>query len=259
MTRDAGAPGRGSARAQGRAGVTEREPCLRCGASDDRHAWVEGDCALPHRGHARASSGRACETCVRRHRSWLREVVGLYATLDLVVGLGSVPDDTPAHARTRRSGSPALVRLDAWAMLRDRGRLFRTGDEADLPDVPAEIADYADRLCDDLYGCDRGGWALSSAAAFLIAHAEGVARSSWVEEYDAELGHILRRLRRAHGVADPRPIGRCPSLDGAGRECGGPLWPELGVGPSASSVVCGRCLRRYGAGYLLHLGRTLQA
>lgn len=221
--------------------------CGRCGAAPgERHAWVEGDCALPHRTHARATVGLCCEGCTRRIAEWLAEIVQLFDDLPGVVPLGSVPDDTAHHSHVRhRSASPAQMRLDAWSMVADRNRLFYSGDRADLPDVPAVLSDLAYRLHDALgttpaqqcYGDD-----LASAAAFLTTHVTDLAALAWVIEADADLRWVRGHLRRAHGLAEPRALGHCLSVRD-GRDCGGLVWPSDDPGERPQ---CDRCRRKYG-------------
>lgn len=232
--------------------------CTRCGAFGDLpHGWVEGDCVLPHKNHSRATIGHVCRHCVDRQRDWLREIVELYGTLYLVIEPGSVPDDTAEHGKPRKQpASPAPLRLDAWAMLFDRLRLYRTGRDADLPDVPAVLADLAQRCIDSQGWTATAPDTITGAAAHLTAHAEHIAREPWIDEYDAELGWVRRRLRAAHGIADRKPVGRCPSLDGYGRECGGPLWLATDGG---MAVDCGRCRRHFDETFLRHLGGLLAA
>lgn len=220
--------------------------CGRCGAVPGaRHAWVEGDCVLPHRAHARATAGFCCEACLARWQEWITEIVRLFDTLPSVIPLGSVPDTTAHHSHVRRrSASPAAMRLDAWSMVRDRDRLFYTGDRADLPDVPAVLSDLAYRLHDALgtqpalpYIDDYG-----SAAAFLALHALDLAVQDWCPEVDADLRWVRGHLRRAHGITDPSPLGRCLSVMD-GRDCGGLVWPS---DDPKQRPQCDRCKRRYG-------------
>lgn len=234
--------------------------CDRCGTTDHRHTWVEGDCVLPHRGHHKATIGHACTGCVQRHRDWLREIIELFTTLAQVVPAGSVPDDTADHGKPRKQpASPAPMRLDAWAMLHDRQRLYRTGRDSDLPDVPAVLDDLAQRILDDHpHGGDEAGASLDgtavTAARILTEWGERIARGPWIDEYDAELAWVRRRLRAAHGLASKHPVGRCPSLDGNGDTCDGPLWPDR---HGRLAVDCARCRRHYDETYLRHLGAMI--
>lgn len=219
--------------------------CGRCGAAPgERHAWVDGDCVLPHRAHTRAAVGLCCEGCVVRGQEWLAEIVALFDTLPEVIPLGSVPDDTAHHSHVRRrTASPALMRMDAWSMVADRARLFYMGNRADLPDVPAVLADLAYRLHDALgtaparwYGDD-----IASSAAYLTPHMPDLARMEWVTEAEADLRWVRGHLRRAHGLSEPRALGRCLSVRD-GRDCGGRVYPDQAGGRPA----CDRCRRKYG-------------
>lgn len=239
----------------------DRAACRKCGSLDnDKHGWVEGDCVLPHRTHSRATLGHVCARCVTKHRTWLAEIVELYATLNLVLLVGSVPDNTADHKRPKKAPeAPAPVRLEVLAMTADRDRLRRTGAWSDLPDTPAVLTDLALRYCDDnsLEGASLSGNA-STAAVLLIEHAEALVRLPWVDEYDAELGWVRAKLRLAHGLSDlaAKPVGKCPSLDGNGHTCNGPLWPDTG---GALAVECGRCHRHFDERFLRHLGGMIEA
>ena len=235
--------------------MTADQPCTRCGAAPDapRHTWVEGDCILGHKQHTRATIGHVCTGCVDRHRDWLREVVELYGTLWQVLEPGSVPDDTAEHGKPRKQpASPAPIRLAAWAMLHDRDRLRSTGHYGtDLPDIPAVLTGWAQYVHDEHHWTTTAPDTVAGAAATLTAQAEFLARTPEIDTYDAELRWMRRHLRAAHGVTQPQPVGRCPSLDGHGTECRGPLWPDR---YGRMAVKCGRCGREFGEAFLRHLG-----
>lgn len=232
------------------------EPCETCGHTDGQHPWQEGDCILPHRGHSRTllKPTHVCRACITRHQTQLTECLNLYATLGDVLEPGSIPDDTADHKHTKKAADvPPLVRLEVFAMLFDTGRLYTTGRGSDLPDVPAVLTAWARNTCDDqgLTGASLDS-TLSTAVKLLHEHAEYIAGRPWVDEYDAELGWCRQALRRAHGISDGRqPVGRCPSLNGAGAECGGPLWPDPF---GAMAVQCGACHRHFDERFLRLLG-----
>jgi len=234
-----------------------RKPCEDCGRVDGHHDWVEGDCVLPHRTHSRKllAGTFVCVWCVKRHRDWLRDILDLYATLTDVVLAGSVPDETAEHQHVKKSAdTPVPIRLAAWALAFDAARMFTTGAGTDLPDIPAVLTSWAQNACDEqgLAGASLDS-TLSTAVKLLDAHAERIAGFGWVDEYDAELGWCRTALRRAHGITGGRrPVGKCPSLDGDGVECGGPLWPNLDDG--GMSVDCGTCKRHFDERFLRLLG-----
>jgi len=222
-----------------------------------------------HRSHTRRSAGLACRWCVTRQRAWLREITDLYATLHQVIAAGSIPDDTADHGKPKKQpASPAPMRLDAWAMLYDTRRLrpgariegtdqWRGVDyRIDLPDVPAVLEAWAGRLYDDMYSNEPQTMnTLTAAAAFLTAQAEPAAHLPWLDEYDAELGWCRTALRRVHGISAQQPVGRCPTLNGHGETCGGPLWPSL----DGMQVHCGYCSRIFDERFLSHLGGMISA
>jgi hypothetical protein len=223
------------------------EDCRVCPGHAGHHQPDDDDCVLQHsyskKSHPpKAQFGHVCRYCVTRHREWLGEIFDLYATLVMILLPGSIPDNTAAHGHTKKAPeAPAPVRLGALAMTADRNRLLRTGDPTDLPDVPAVLTDMAQRYCDDnsLEGASLNGTA-SAAVRLLTEHAETLATMPWIDEYDAELGWMRRQLRTEHGISNQpaQPVGRCPSLDGDGHPCNGPLWPDR---HGVMAVECGTC------------------
>lgn len=226
--------------------------CSRCGAvagseTLGTHQWQDSDCILPEHDYRRAhpphaTVGYCCRGCVDRLTDWLGEITDLYATLPDVIDLGSVPDDTAQHRHMKRPASPAPMRLEAWAMIHDRDRLYRTGEPSDLPDVPAVVADLAYRVGDEL-GVEPArnlADSLTASATFLAGRLERAAGSAWIDELDAELRWLRRQLRQAHG--NPQPIGRCISIVD-GRECRGQVWPSKRQHDPRPE--CSRCRRRY--------------
>lgn len=242
--------------------MTTDEPkvCEHCGSTVGKHSWTEGDCLLPHRGHARRliPNTFVCVWCVTRHHEWLREILDLYATLNEVIEPGSVPEDVAGdHKRPKKpADQPAPVRLAAWAMLFDADRLRATGQPTDLPNIPAVLTSWAQNAMDDrgLAGASLNGSAMT-AVRILTEHAEFIASRPWIDTYDAELSWLRRALRAAHGIHEDRePVGRCRSLTGDGVECGGPLWPDRS---GAMAVECGTCHRRFDEKFLRLLGGML--
>lgn len=254
---------------------TGDEPCNRCGETD-RHGWIEGDCILPHRGHSTKLVDGAfiCRPCVDRHRAWLVEIVDLYGGLSSVLLAGSTAlEDTEYQKPRKAPASPSPLNLAAWALLHRStlndhivdvdyidGRRVETERDAylgsNLPNIPRVLAGWAQAAY------DANGWTadaptdLSGAAAALTAQADVIAGIPDIDTYDTELRWVYRAVRHAHGLGSGarKPVGRCPSLDGHGRECGGPLWPDKHGG---MAVDCGRCRRNYGEAFLRHLGGLL--
>lgn len=242
----------------------QRDACNRCGQSDG-HGWVEGDCVLPHRRHStRLVDGtHVCIPCVDRHKAWAREIGDLYAGLGDVILAGSVPVDEAEYQKPRKApASPSPLRLDAWAMFTGKVNASVRGDDgemhdaymgANLPDVPVILAGWAQAAYDANDWTATAPTDVSGTVTVLIAQADIIAGIEDVDTYDAELRWVYRALRRAHGLSTTgrKPVGRCPSLDGHGKECDGPLWPNPN---GVMSVDCGRCARHYGEGFLRHLG-----
>lgn len=229
--------------------------CEKCGAFGSMpHAWVEGDCILPHMEHHRATVGHCCRGCVDRHKAWLTEIVELFATLDEVIDPTAIPDDTAEHKRPKKQpASPAPLRLGAWAMLYDRERLLPfTLDEhgnglpaylsGSLPDVPEILAGWASWAVET--GAPPVGGDVSSvttASIQLRIAAEHVAGQPWIDDYDAELAWVRTSLRTAHDIRDPQSLGRCITVTD-GKECHGQVWPSPDRDPRPK---CDRCRRRY--------------
>ena len=241
----------------GRGGDEQTDgPCRRCGETEG-HRRLDNDCILRHRKpHTRATHGHLCETCIDKHKDWLKEIPDLYTTLDQVVLAGSISEEVGEHMRTKKApASPSPLRLDAWALLHpwQLNEQITTGIRlpdgsyemveatlgANLPDVRAILARWAQRTYDHL------GWGtapsdLSGAAAALWAQADTTAALDNVTLFDAELRWIRRSLRTAHGLTDPKPLGDCLTVAG-GEQCAGKVMPDRYGG----RPKCTRCGRRY--------------
>jgi hypothetical protein len=227
--------------------------CDRCGAFGDMpHAWVEGDCILPHDNHSTrlASGAHVCVHCIDRHIEWLTEIVELYAGLCEVVLAGSIPDDTAAHSHKKAAGSPSPLRLAAWALIEgvndhtidvdySTGVRVETVRDAylgpNLPDVPAVLTGWAQAALDEQYENATAPSTVAGAAAVLQTHATVMARLPDIDTYDAELRWVRRSLRAAHAISDPQPLGRCLTTT-----CRGLVWRQ-----AEGSPECDRCRRRY--------------
>lgn len=231
--------------------MTEQPLCRKCGSVDPEvHSWVEGDCILPHRRHSKVAEGFVCQHCIDRWVEWLGEVVELYATLADVLPLGSIPDDTAEHKHTKRDGSPAMFRLDAYALMRpheinpvvtDDGKTHRHTWLTGLPQVPDLLANWAEAIWDaNQWGAD---WptTVTGAAAAIRANTETIAHLEDVDTFDAELKWIRRTLRTTHGMTDPQMLGRCLTVTD-GKDCGGLVMPSR---DQDKRPRCTRCHRRY--------------
>jgi hypothetical protein len=194
-----------------------------------------------------------CQPCLDRINTRLGAILELYATLPFVTSIGSVPDDVAPHRHIKGDSAPAPVRLSVIALLDTRNHC--TGHYlSDVPDVAGVIHGWAEDLAEHmrLVGASLDGTLLRSVR-FLTAFDTQAAGAPWVDDYQAEIDWCWNALRNVHGLCPPqaRPVGRCPSQDGAGRLCGGDLWPDKA---GTMSVACGRCQRVYGPTYLRHLG-----
>jgi hypothetical protein len=246
----------------------EATVCERCGAWGSLdHEWVEGDCVLPHRYDKKthppqAKVGWCCHGCIQRHINTLTQVVDMYAMLGDVLLAGSIPDDTAEHSHVKKQpASPSPLRLEAWAMLLDTDRLhaggtrnpdgtFTGGEPADLPDPAAVLQAWANNA----RGTFDVPFTVAGAANALTAHAETIAASPWVDEYDAELRWLHRHLKAASGTFDIAALGDCITVTD-GRDCYGQVWPA----PDGDKPKCDRCGRRYGTLDLVRLKRMQEA
>lgn len=234
------------------------DPCRHCGRSDGTHEWQDSDCVLPHRNHSRklVEGAHVCLHCVERHGEWLTEIVELYATLDRVILAGSVESAPDEYQKPRkRPASPSPLRLDAWALLNgqvndhtiDRdGTVHAAYLGANLPDVPAVLAGWAQTLFDG-EGWGTAPTTVSGAAAVLKANGVRFAANPEIDTFDAELRWVRQALRNAHGVRAPKPFGACMTVD-----CSGQVWPDKDHG----NPRCDRCSRRYGQLDLVRLRLT---
>jgi hypothetical protein len=218
-------------------------------------AWQDDDCLnVPAHDHRKPVDGaHLCQPCITRINTRLQQILELYATLPFVTPNGSVPDDIAPHRHIKGDSAPAPVRLSVVALLDPRNHA--TGHYlSDVPDVAGVVNSWAEALCDfrGLAGVSLNG-TLFAAVRLLTAHNTAAAAAPWVDDYQAEIDWCWRSLRNVHGLCPPqaRPVGRCPSQDGAGRLCGGDLWPDKA---GTMSVACGRCQRVFGPTYLRHLG-----
>jgi hypothetical protein len=229
-------------------------PCPHCGAIGACE-WQDDDCLnVPTHEHRRPLTGtHLCDPCIQRINTRLTQILELYATLPFVTQIGSVPDDVAPHRHVKGDSAPAPMRLTVTALLDGRNRC--TGHyTTDVPDVAGVLDEWARCLADRLHltGTSLDG-TLFRSVRFLQAFEELAAAAPWVDDYQAEIDWIWGKLRDAHGLTPPdmRPVGRCPSLNGAGATCGGPLWPDKA---GAMQVACGRCQRVFGERFLQHLG-----
>lgn len=240
--------------------------CDWCGTFDQKqHVWIEGDCILRHRQHTKATIGHVCGHCLDKWGVWLVEIVDLYATLREVLPLGSIPDDTAEHKHMKKTGSPAMFRLDAYALLRPSEinpvvqerpedpvrHTWLTG----LPQVPDLLSNWAQAIWD---ARDWGqGWptTVTGAAAAISSNRETIAHLPDVDTFDAELKWIRRSLRNTHGLQDPVSLGHCIEVID-GKDCDGQVWPAKN--PS-QDPRCDACKRRYDPLSLVRLKATTRA
>ncbi|HET6917554.1 MAG TPA: hypothetical protein VFH56_15815 [Acidimicrobiales bacterium] len=249
--------------------------CEKCGRSDGQHDYLETDCQLPHsygksQHPPQRRIGFCCQGCVTRHTEWVAEIVELYATLELVIDPADLPDERNGEYEKprKRPASPSPIRLAAWALMHNRvNAKIRNPDNPHelidaylgnhLPDVAGVLAAWAQAVFDARDWTDTAPDTVAGAGAVLKSHGATLAGLPDVDTYDAELRWVLRALRAAHGISGKRTkVGDCPSLNGHGAECGGPLYPATS---GDMEVRCGRCGRRFGEKFLRLLGGMMSA
>jgi len=250
--------------------AVEPEPCGKCGSEPgERHTWVEGDCVLPHFNHStNLNSGTfVCRRCTGRWERWLGELVELYATLPDVLLAGSIPDDTAEHGKPKKApASPSPIRLNVWALLHPEDLRFMLADKDGRPTIPTglkgipDVADvlgnWAQAVYDALDWTATAPRTISGATTVLGVNTLTLAAMPDADSFDAELRWVHGALYEAHGLRESSPVGKCPSLDGDGKECGGPLWPDK---YGRMQVSCSRCHRTFDERFLSHLGGMLSA
>lgn len=223
-------------------------------------------CVLPHGRdqdgnprQARAVVGYLCS----RHRGQLDD----YATeiqnliLDTVRitahGLTNAPrEDAPRTRHTKAAEAPAPGDLGIMALYDQRTLTTRLPDDQSEPLAPVlhTVASWLLLVAEERPLTDTLPRSVLAQIDLLVRHGDWIAGCEWVDDYHRELGELRKHLRAAVHEADARPVGRCPSQDGDGAMCGGPLWPDRN---GAFAVACGRCGREFGEAFLRHLGGML--
>lgn len=228
--------------------MSDETACNLCGAFGDiPHGWVEGDCILPHRAHSRKllNGTNVCHHCTERWTEWLQDITDLWCSLDTVIYVADVTDDTAEHTHSKRTGSPSPLRLTAWALWRNEvNDHIDNGDgttrsaylDGNLPDIAAVLTGWADTVYEATYKTTRTSNTATSAIAYLTANINDAAASPHADDIDAELRWVRNALQAAHGITDPQPLFACLEV-----QCAGNVWPM-----TAGSPACDRCGRRYG-------------
>ncbi len=208
-------------------------------------------CVLFHRNPVAASDGLVCAGHAAGLREGLQDVLELFGMLRLYLLPGSVESDGSKH--TKAAEAPAPIRLDV-AALSDK-RNTAPVHSGDLPDVPGTLEDWAGWVVDERQLTPlKRGWTITDSVRLLQTNIAWIVEQDMVTDFDDSLRSLRRALAQASGERKSTPVGRCPSLDGNGNACNGPLWPRNDM----MAVDCGRCERHYDERILRHLGGMME-
>lgn len=234
----------------GSSGVPGLPSCSPCSADVvDESLW----CVL-HSGRKLATVGQLCDHHREALRETLADIAEMYALLPQYRMPGSTPEaETGEHKHTKKADHPALVRLIVLALEDKRnGPVLEPGD---VPDVPSVLAEWAENVRDERALSALVDGSVGESVRLLQAHGDWIAAQDWLVDFDADLRMLRRSLAMGIGRTGSKPVGKCPSLDGDGKVCLGPLWPAT----NGMSVDCGTCKRHFDEKFLRHLGGMMTA
>lgn len=213
---------------------------------------TESLCVLHHNKPATSTDGLLCAGHYSALREGLQDVLELFALVRLYLLPGSVVSDGSKH--TKAAEAPAPIRLDVAALSdrRNTAPLFA----GDIPDVPGILEDWAGWVVDERQLTPlAAGWSIADSVRLLHKHLPWISEQAMVDDLDESVRSLRRSLASASGERPKVPVGRCPSQDGNGETCNGPLWPRR----DEMAVDCGRCERHYDERILRHLGGMMEA
>jgi hypothetical protein len=212
---------------------------------------MTGLCVLDHGSdRPQAVVGFLCGKHRRRLDMLTSDVNVLWCELALVLD-GSAPREHHEQTRhTKAAEAPAPLDLGAVALRDPRSY-------GELPSVASVVASWVLLLAEERPLGDTLPASVVAQLALLTRHGDWISAQGWVDDYARELEELRTALR--HAVGDKmrvRPVGKCPSQDGDGLPCEGPLVPsETG----RMAVDCRRCGRHYDETILRHLGGMMSA
>lgn len=182
-----------------------------------------------------ASNGYLCRRCADTLHRYLTEIPDSFASLSTRIGGG---DPLQPGKRGKLSGSPALLRLDVWALLDPHstatGRYYEPGDENSVGDIPGVIISFAVNLADDLNLTHKPETLWAAVQLMTGEWYQNLCYRPWIDDCYDWTKTIYDTLRRCNGVTDPVSIGRC--------HCGTQLYRPETV--EAGVITCPSCGHR---------------
>jgi hypothetical protein len=217
-------------------------------------------CALRHKQASPAEVGFLCAHHAAAVNETLQDILEFWTLLPLYL----IPDEQGHDSGSKRgkvSAAPAPLRVDVLALTDGRNHNVRDPGRqpwwapVDVPDVAGLLSTWAQLA---VYGHTEHVPRLTVHAAVRVlqAHRARTAALDAVGDYWTELRNIRSMLAAASGEPNRKPVGHCPTLDGNGDPCDGPLWADR---QGSMQVTCGKCDRVFDEPMLRHLGGMLTA
>lgn len=221
-------------------------------------------CRLHHKARAVAEVGLICFDHHASIKETLQDILEFWALLPLYLLPGSAPVADGSKKR-KNPDAPAPLNLGVVA-LNDRrsddeeqrvsvlthGSKYESNGDESLPSVPVHLAAWADLVREER-DLAAGDGTVVDSVRLLQKHLDYLAGDDLIKKFDAQIRTIRRHLASGNGEYAPKPVGKCPTLDGAGKYCDGPLW----AAGDKMEVDCGKCGRHYDERILRHLGGML--
>jgi hypothetical protein len=220
-------------------------------------------CPLSHRRPSRAEIGRICAHHAAAITETLQDILEFWALLPLYL-IPSQDGHDSGSKREKAADAPAPLRVDVLALTDHRNPAARDpGDQPwwapiDVPDVAGVLTAWVALA---VAADTPPPLTVPTAVRALQAHNHRLAGMDCLPDYWTELRRVRSALAAANSEPPPRPVGRCPTLDGDGNTCDGPLWADR-HGPEPASplrVTCSTCGRVFDEPMLRHLGSLLTA
>lgn len=216
-------------------------------------------CQLRHKKPAEAGVGLICSHHAAGLNEALQDILELWALLPLYLLPGQSVDDGSRHLKI--SAAPAPGSLHVMSLTDRRMHAPRPPGEQlwyqETDDIVDAFGTLVERAAYVAFGRDITNPDLVTITAtvrLLRDNRDWIAGQDWISDYAEELRDLRAALTM--GSTRNRPVGHCPSLNGDGTECGGPLWPDRN---GAMAVDCGTCERHYDERFLSHLGGMMTA